>query len=73
VIEKGWGERHPLAGVRLNLPDTYLMIYAPRDTSELEVMQQLVRAAIQNLCLCEITPPALPYTPRPNQEAGRPI
>ena len=64
VIEKGWGERHPLSGVYPGLPVTYLMIYAPRDPEEVALVQQLVRAAIQNLCLCEIPPPRLSYKPR---------
>ena len=50
VIEKGWGERHPLAGVpKFDLPDTYLMIYTPRDPQELAVIAQLLLAAIQHL------------------------
>jgi len=38
VIEKGWGERHPLSGVYPGLPVTYLMIYAPRDQEEVAMV-----------------------------------
>lgn len=62
VIEKGWGERHPLTGVYPGIPETYLMIYAPRDSEEVATVQQLVRAAIQNLCLCNISVPRLSNT-----------
>ena len=54
VIEKGWGERHPLAGVpKFDLPDTYLMIYTPRNSQELAVVAQLLRAAVEHLCVCD--------------------
>ncbi len=56
IIEKGWGERHPLAGVpNFDLPDTYLMIYTPRDPQELAVTAQLLLAAVQHLCMCDCT------------------
>lgn len=38
VIEKGWGERHPLSGVVSVLPKEYLILYAPRDEEELQVV-----------------------------------
>ena len=54
VIEKGWGERHPLAGSpKFNLPDTYLLIYAPRNEQEVGVVNQLLCAAVQHLCVCQ--------------------
>lgn len=59
VIEKGWGERHPLTGVYPGLPLTYLMIYAPRNADEVKVVQQFLRAAISNVCLCDVAPPRL--------------
>ncbi|MBU5209654.1 DUF5519 family protein [Bacillus safensis] len=55
VIEQGWGERHPLAGVKLNLPDTYLMIYTPRNKAEVLVVKQLLNAAVAHMsagCTC---------------------
>lgn len=58
VIEQGWGERHPLAGVKLNLPDTYLMIYMPRNKQEVTVVKQLLYAAVTHMsagCTCSKT------------------
>ena len=46
VIERGWGERHGLAGSHLGLPLTYMMIYAPRDERELAVTSDILDAAI---------------------------
>ena len=51
VIESGWGERHPLAGVMLDLPATYLFIYPPRDEDELEITGRLLDAAIAHMTL----------------------
>lgn len=46
VIEAGWGERHPLAGVPLlGLPTNYLMVYAPRNDEELAIVRMLFRRA----------------------------
>lgn len=54
VIEKGWGERHSLSGSpTLNIPDTYLLIYTPRNEEELEVINQLLHAAVQHMGKCE--------------------
>jgi len=48
VLERGWGERHPLAKggwwTRF-VPKTFLMVYAPRDEAELRVVLEIVRAA----------------------------
>lgn len=48
VLERGWGERHPLAKggwwTRF-VPKTFLMVYAPRDEGELRVVLEVVRAA----------------------------
>ncbi|MCJ1353803.1 MAG: hypothetical protein MMC33_003790 [Icmadophila ericetorum] len=44
VIERGWGERHALAG-RALVPKTYLMVWAPRDEVEVEVLRMIVVAA----------------------------
>jgi Family of unknown function (DUF5519) len=46
IIQAGWGEGHPLAGVLLGLPDTYLLIYPPRNEYELEVTHRLLNAAV---------------------------
>jgi len=45
VIEKGWGQRHPLAGVLLCRE--YLMIYAPRNWEEVSVVRTIVEAAVK--------------------------
>ncbi|KAH7915648.1 hypothetical protein BJ138DRAFT_1141364, partial [Hygrophoropsis aurantiaca] len=45
VIERGWGERHPLAGSHF-LPKEYVLLYAPRDDEELAVVEKLMCAAI---------------------------
>lgn len=59
VIEAGWGECHPLAGVMLGLPDTYMMIYPPRDEQELAVTVRLLDAAVTYMAKlsCSITTP----------------
>lgn len=50
VIEKGWGERHPLARdnwwwrVKI-VPSGFVLIYAPRDEGELGVVMEIIRAA----------------------------
>ena len=46
VTEKGWGERHGLAGQALSLPLTYMMIYAPRDREEVAVVSSILHAAV---------------------------
>lgn len=45
VIEAGWGECHPLAGKR-GLPDTYVLVYPPRDDGELLLTGRLLDAAV---------------------------
>ncbi|KAK4950072.1 hypothetical protein LTR28_007093 [Elasticomyces elasticus] len=48
VLESGWGERHPLARggwLERFVPGTFVMIYAPRDTSELRTVMEIVDAA----------------------------
>ncbi|ETT35891.1 hypothetical protein C162_29114 [Paenibacillus sp. FSL R7-269] len=53
VITKGWGERHSLSGSPiLGLPDTYLMIYAPRNAAEVDIVRRLVDGAVQHVCQC---------------------
>ncbi|WP_390925008.1 hypothetical protein [Paenibacillus xylanexedens] len=53
VIRKGWGERHSLSGSPiLGLPDTYLLIYAPRNAAEVDIVRRLVDGAVQHVCQC---------------------
>ena len=44
AVEAGWGEVHPAARLGL-IPSTALMVYAPRDEHELEVVFAFVEAA----------------------------
>ena len=46
AIKAGWGERHGLAGIALELPVNYVMVYAPRGEDDLSVIGQLLEAAI---------------------------
>jgi hypothetical protein len=48
VLEKGWGQRHPLArGGWLGryVPREFIMVYAPRDLTELDVVCRIIEAA----------------------------
>lgn len=49
VIATGWGERHPLAGCYIHgkrlLPSGFVMVYAPRDESEIPTVMEIVKAA----------------------------
>ena len=49
VLDAGWGERHPLAGVLPELPSTYVYVYPPRDGAELAIVAQLLNAAIEHM------------------------
>lgn len=48
VIGAGWGERHPLAGCSVHgkrlLPSGFVMVYAPREESDLATIMDIVRA-----------------------------
>jgi hypothetical protein len=44
AIEAGWAEVHPVARMGL-IPPTAVMLYAPRDEDELDVVERLVRAS----------------------------
>jgi phospholipase/carboxylesterase len=43
---KGWAEPHPMARLGY-IPDTVVMVYGPRDASELELVLSLLRASHQ--------------------------
>jgi hypothetical protein len=45
VIERGWGERHPIAGV-IKLSSGYMFIYAPRNDDDLANVVKLMKAAV---------------------------
>jgi hypothetical protein len=44
AVAAGWAEPHPVARRGL-IPPTAVMLYAPRDEAELEVIESLVRAS----------------------------
>ena len=44
AVAAGWAEPHPVA-LRGLIPPTAVMVYAPRDDAELEVIESLVRAS----------------------------
>jgi hypothetical protein len=44
AVAAGWAEPHPVA-LRGLIPSTAVMLYAPRDEAELEVIESLVRAS----------------------------
>jgi hypothetical protein len=44
AIEAGWAEPHPVALMGL-IPHNAVMLYAPRDDAELDVVERLVRAS----------------------------
>ncbi|KAF1841010.1 uncharacterized protein K460DRAFT_380749 [Cucurbitaria berberidis CBS 394.84] len=49
VLENGWGERHPLARggwCRRFVPKEFVLIYAPRDEIEVDIMMRIVAASI---------------------------
>lgn len=43
VVSRGWGQRFPVTWLA---PPSWIMVYAPRDETELEVIKEIVRAAI---------------------------
>ncbi|KAF9768481.1 hypothetical protein IL306_014240 [Fusarium sp. DS 682] len=45
ILEKGWGQRHPLSGTVLYLGN--VMVYAPRNEDELEVVKKITRAGVK--------------------------
>lgn len=48
VLSTGWGERHPLAGKSVHgkelLPSGFVIVYAPRRESDIEILMEIVRA-----------------------------
>ena len=44
AVAAGWAEPHPVA-LRGLIPRTAVMVYAPRDEAELDVVERLVRAS----------------------------
>ncbi|KOS16632.1 hypothetical protein ESCO_004761 [Escovopsis weberi] len=56
ILQKGWGQRHPLAReeefLRMPVSRDFVMIYAPRDDQELQIVCRIISAAIWYI-LCE--------------------
>lgn len=48
AVEKGWGERFPLSSLGMLHP-SWIMLYAPRNMNEEEVIEEIVRAGIAYL------------------------
>ncbi|KAH8807410.1 hypothetical protein F5884DRAFT_844405 [Xylogone sp. PMI_703] len=53
VIRSGWGQRHPLDGVRAvkyifgwTIPKEYILLYAPRNDEEIQTIMEVVKASI---------------------------
>ena len=46
AVQAGWAELHGLAGKAMNLPATYVMVYAPQSSADLPAIRMLLRAAI---------------------------
>lgn len=50
MIDQGWGERHPLANgwapIGKFLAEGFMMVYAPRNLEELEVVMRIVGAGM---------------------------
>ncbi|KAF4446400.1 hypothetical protein F53441_9968 [Fusarium austroafricanum] len=45
VIERGWGQRHPLSGTVLYLGN--VMVYAPRSEDEFETVKRIMKAGVR--------------------------
>ncbi|OCK81542.1 hypothetical protein K432DRAFT_381245 [Lepidopterella palustris CBS 459.81] len=43
VVEKEWGERFPLGAIA---PASWVMVYAPRNEDEVDLVERIVRAAV---------------------------
>ncbi|KAJ2897271.1 hypothetical protein MKZ38_004825 [Zalerion maritima] len=50
ILEKGWGQRHPLARDQawppMPVPKGFVMVYAPRDMEELGIVLRIIEAAV---------------------------
>jgi hypothetical protein len=55
AVGAAWAEYHPLARTP-NFPGSMVMVYAPRDAGELEIVWSLLRASHE----CASQPPGLP-------------
>jgi hypothetical protein len=49
VLERGWGERHPLARggwLERFVPSGFVLVYAPRTLDEVDIIERMIKAAI---------------------------
>ncbi|KAG5972135.1 hypothetical protein E4U56_006360 [Claviceps arundinis] len=50
VLRRGWGQRHPLARrgwlLRMPVSQNFVMVYAPRNQHELQIVYRIIEAAI---------------------------
>lgn len=50
MIQSGWGQLHALAGVgafaQKGIPSQYVLLYAPRNDEEVEVLIDIIKAGI---------------------------
>ncbi|KAF3008592.1 hypothetical protein E8E13_007628 [Curvularia kusanoi] len=54
VVSRGWGKRFPVTWLA---PPSWIMVYAPRNERELEVVKEIVRAAICHAVGMEVSSP----------------
>ena len=52
LLEKGWGEPHPMA-LRGLIPPTAVMVYAPRELAEVETILQIIAPSYHFACGAE--------------------
>ncbi|GJJ07886.1 hypothetical protein Clacol_002092 [Clathrus columnatus] len=55
VIRQGWGTFHTLSGRYKDLPVTYVMLYAPRDNEEVQVVKKIIAAAVEYASGLDVT------------------
>ncbi|MYW00038.1 luciferase family protein [Streptomyces sp. SID3343] len=48
VIDRGWGELHPLAGVAYELPAGYTLLYPPRTHDDIDPLRTILSAAVHH-------------------------
>jgi len=49
AVEHGWGQLHPAEGRAAGLPPTYVLVYSPRDPTEVAVAERLLDAAATHM------------------------
>jgi len=49
LLNKGWGEPHPMVATGL-IPDTAVMVFAPRDEAEIDVVLKILATSYDFAC-----------------------